>query len=129
MEVNVGKPTRADGTRWVTHFLRAIEVLVGKNYKVIVSHFEKTVQSRDSSIEMQGRAKNVYKKLTSFKFLLYSHLLWDIAVEISGVSPAFQGNEVSVSDVKHELDRVDLSLQNMGRRGGRLLQLFQELGW
>lgn len=31
MDVNVGKPTRADGTRWVPHFLQAIEVLVGKN--------------------------------------------------------------------------------------------------
>jgi len=85
MEVNVGKPTRADGTRWVPHFLRAIQVLVGKNYKVIVAHFENTVQARDSFIEMQGRAKNAHKKLTSFKFLLYFHLLWDIAVEISSL--------------------------------------------
>jgi len=94
MEVNVGKPTRADGTRWVPHFWQAIQVLVGKNYKVIVAHFENTAQARDSSIEMQGRAKNVHKKLTSFKFLLYFHLLWDIAVEISRVSLAFQRNEV-----------------------------------
>ena len=83
MEVNVGKPTKADETRWVPHFLRAIEVLVGKNYKVIVAHFAHTAEANDSSAEMQGRAKNVYKKLTSYRFLQYLHLLWDIAFEIS----------------------------------------------
>ncbi|XP_022808200.1 zinc finger protein 862-like [Stylophora pistillata] len=126
MEVNVGKPTKADGTRWVPHFLRAIEVLVGKNYKVIVAHFAHTAEANDSSAEMQGRAKNVYKKLTSYRFLQYLHLLWDIAFEISKVSLVFQRNEVAVSDVKHELDRVDLALHNMARRGGRHLQSFQE---
>ena len=75
MEVNVGKPTKADGTRWVPHFLRAIEVLVGKNYKVIVAHFAHTAEANDSSAEMQGRAKNVHKKLTSYRFLQYLHLL------------------------------------------------------
>ena len=63
MEITVGKPTRADGTRWVPHFVRAIQVLVGNNFKV--THFDHTAQANDSSAEMQGRAKNVYKKLTS----------------------------------------------------------------
>jgi len=40
-------------------------------------------------------------------------LLWDIAFKISKVSLVFQRNEVAVSDVKHELDQVDLALQNM----------------
>ena len=66
------------------------------------------------------------KKLTSYRFLQYLHLLWDIAFEISKVSLVFQRNEVAVSDVKHELDRVDLALHNMARRGGRHLQSFQE---
>lgn len=33
MEVNVGKHTRADGTRWVPHFSRAIEVWVQRTTK------------------------------------------------------------------------------------------------
>lgn len=101
-------------------------MLVGKNYKVIVAHFAHTAQANDSSAEMQGRAKNVHKKLTSYRFLQYLHLLWDIAFEISKVSLVFQRNEVAVSDVKHELDRVDLALQNMAQHGRRHLQSFQE---
>lgn len=44
-------------------------MLVGKNYKVIVAHFAHTAQANDSSAEMQGRAKNVHKKLTGYRFL------------------------------------------------------------
>lgn len=84
-------------------------MLVGKNYKVIVAHFAHTAQANDSSAEMQGRAKNVHKKLNSYRFLQYLHLLWDTAFEISQVSLVFQRNEVAVSDVKHELNRVDLA--------------------
>jgi len=113
MEVNVGKPTKADGTTWVPHFLRATEVLVGKSYKVIVAHFAHTSQANDTSAEMPGRAKNIHNKLNSYRFLQYLHLLWDIAFKISKVSLVFQRNEVAVSDVKHELDQVDLALQNM----------------
>ena len=92
---------------------------------MIVAHFAHTAQANDSA-EMQGRAKNVHKKLTSYRFLQYLHLLWDIAFEISKVSLVFQRNEVAVSDVKHELDRVDLAPQNMAQHGRRHLQSFQE---
>ena len=100
-------------------------MLVGKNYKVIVAHFAHTAQANDSA-EMQGRAKNVHKKLTSYRFLQYLHLLWDTALEISQVSLVFQRNEVAVPDVKHELNRVDLAPQNMAQHGRRHLQSFQE---
>ena len=101
-------------------------MLVGKTYKVIVAHFAHTAQANDSSADMQGRAKNVHKKLTSYRFLQYLHLLWDTALEISQVSLVFQRNEVAVSDVKHELNRVDLAPQNMAQHGRRHLQSFQE---
>lgn len=68
---------------------------------------------------MQGRAKNVHKKMTSYRFLQYLHLLWNVAVEMSKVSLVFQRNEITISDVKHGLDRVNLALQNMARRGRR----------
>ena len=93
---------------------------------MIVAHFAHAAQANDSSAEMHGRAKNVHKNQTSYRFLQYLHLLWDIAFEISEVSLVFLRNKVAVSDVKHELDRVDLALQNMARRGGRHLESFQE---
>ena len=36
----------------------------------IVTHFDHTGQANDSAVEMQGTAKNIYKKLTDHKFLL-----------------------------------------------------------
>ena len=63
----MGKPTKADGTRWVPHLLRALKILLDKNFSVLVSHFEHTAEARDSSAIMQGRAKNVTKKLKSYK--------------------------------------------------------------
>lgn len=39
MEVNVDKFIKVVGIRWVLYFLWVIEVLVGKNYKVIVVYF------------------------------------------------------------------------------------------
>lgn len=47
------------------------------------------------------------KKLASYRFLRYLHLMSDIAVEISKVYLVLQRNEAVVADVKHELDRVD----------------------
>ena len=91
-----------------------------------VVHFADTAQANDSSAEIQGRAKNVHKKLTSYRFSQYLHLLWDSAFEISKVSLVFQRNEVAVSVVKHELDSVDFALQNMARSEVRHLQSFQE---
>ena len=45
---------------------RALQVLLCKNYKIIVLRFEHASQARDSSAEMQGRATNYSKKLKSF---------------------------------------------------------------
>ena len=125
MEVRVGKPTKADGTRWVPHLLRALKILLDKNFSVLVSHFEHTAEARDSSAIMQGRAKNVTKKLKSYNFLLHLYLMWDIVEELSKVSLIFQKNYVSVPQVKAELDRADAALQNMVTRPGKHLLSFQ----
>ena len=52
MERKLGKPTKASGTRWVSYLLRALAVVLNKNFQAIVSHFEHTAEARDSSAEM-----------------------------------------------------------------------------
>lgn len=64
------------GASFFVSFVRAIEVLVSNNYKVIVTHFDHIGQADDSSTEMQGRAMNIYMKLTDYTLLLYLHPLW-----------------------------------------------------
>ena len=52
------------------HLQRALSVLLLKNYKVVVMHLQHAAEVRDSSAQMQGRARNYSGKLASFKFLL-----------------------------------------------------------
>ena len=58
MQVKAYKAVKADGTRWVSHLKRALDVLFSKHYYMVVSHLQHTSQARDASITMQGRASN-----------------------------------------------------------------------
>jgi len=51
----------------------------------------------------------------------------DIATEISKVSLVFERNEVTISEVKREVDRANIPLENMDRRAGRHLQTFLDV--
>ena len=68
MEIKMGKPTKASGARLVLHLLCALPVLLQKNPPAIVSHFEQTAEARDASAEMEGRGRNLARKLTNFSF-------------------------------------------------------------
>ena len=83
MQVRAYKAVKADGTRWVPHLKRALDLLLSKNYYTVVGHLPHTSQARDASITMQGRASNYCQKLVSFKFLLFLHLLLDIVTAIT----------------------------------------------
>ena len=97
MEIKVRKPTKASGTRWVPHLLRALAVLLQKNLPATLSHFEHTAEARDASAEMQGWGRNLARKLRAYKFQLHLHLMWDILEEIS---------RISISQVKAETERA-----------------------
>ena len=125
IEVKVEKPTKASGTHWSPHLLRAIAVL-SKNLPAIVSPFEHTAEARDASAEMQGRRRNLARKLKAYKFQLRLHLMWDILEEISRISLIFQKDSISISQVKAEIERASKALENMRRRPGRHLAGFQE---
>ena len=66
MDERAYKAVKADGSRWIPHLERALSVLLTKSYKLIVMHFQQATQARDCSVEMQGRATNYAKKLTSY---------------------------------------------------------------
>lgn len=56
MEVRAYKAVKGDGTRWVPHIQRTLNILLLKNFEVVVLHFQHTSQARDASKQMQGRA-------------------------------------------------------------------------
>lgn len=124
MDEKAYKCIKADGSRWVPHLLRALQVLLCKNYRIIVIHFEHASQARDSSAQMQGRAKNYSKKLKSFKFLKFMHLLLDVIKDVSKASLFFQRDDVTVSAVQLKIDTLCGALDAMNLRPGEHVRSF-----
>jgi len=110
MQVKAYKAVKADGTRGVPHFKRALDVLLLKNYYSVVTHLQHTSQARDSSVTMQGRASNYCKKLVSYKFLFFLHLLLDIVTAISKLSLQFQDDKIAILQLQ---DKVKPSHQHL----------------
>ena len=52
------KAVKADGSRWIPHLERALNVLLTKNYNLVVTHFQHASQAKGSSAKMQGPATN-----------------------------------------------------------------------
>ena len=124
MDAKAYKCIKADGSRWVTHLFQALQVLLCKNYRIIVIHFEHALQARDSRAQMQGRAKNYSKKLKSFEFLKFMHLLLDVINEVSKASLFFQRDDVTVSAVQLKIDTLCGALDAMNLRPGEHVRSF-----
>lgn len=120
------RTVKAGGSRWVPHLERALTVLLTKNFQLIVLHFEHAVEARDSSKDMQGRAQNYLKKLKSYKFLAFLHLLLDVTKEFSHVSLLFQKNDVSVPEIQDRVNTLNAALDAMQVRPGTHLREFQQ---
>ena len=115
MEVRAYKAIKADGTRWVPHMQRALNILLSKNFQVVVLHFQHTSQAMDASKQMQGRAVNYSKKFTSYKFVAIMHLLLDIVDALSKVSLSFQEDGITISRVQDNLTALLANL-NLSRK-------------
>ena len=126
MQVKAYKAVKADGTRWVPHLKRALDILLLKNYFTVVTQLQHTSQARDASVTMQGRASNYCKKLVSYKFLLFLHLLLDIVTAISKLSLQFQDDKISISQLQDKVNTLSSTLEAFKVRLGENLTSFQE---
>ena len=124
MEVRAYEAIKADGTRWVPHMQRALNILLSKNFQVVVLHFQHTSQARDASNQMQGRAVNYSKKFTSYKFVAIMHLLLDIVDALSKVSLSFQEDGITISRVQDNLTALLAKLESFKERPGQQLNSF-----
>ena len=89
---------------------RALNILLSKNFQVVVLHFQHTSQARDASAQMQGRAVNYSKRPTSYKFVAVMHLLLDIVDALSKVSLSFQEDGITISRVQDKLTTLSATL-------------------
>ena len=93
---------------------------------MVVTHLQHTSQARDSSTTMQGRASNYSKKLVSYKFLLFLHLLLDIVTAISRLSLQFQEDKISISQLQDKVNALSSTLATFRIRPGEHLNSFQQ---
>lgn len=126
MDERAYKAVKADGSRWIPHLERALNVLLTKNYKCIVMHFQHASQARDSSAEMQGRATNYAKKLTSYVFVKFLHFLLDIIQQVSKVSLVFQRDDSTIALVQDKINTLTASLDALKLRSGQHLRSFEQ---
>lgn len=91
----------------------------------MVMHLQHAAEARDSSAQMQGRARNYSGKLVSFKFLSLMHLLLDIVEALSKVSLVFQEDGVSLSRVQDKLTTLSALLEAFKHRTGHHLHSIQ----
>ena len=124
MDKKAYKCIKADGSRWVPHLLRALQVLLCNNYRIIVIHFEHALQAPNSSAQMQGKATNDSEKLKSFKFLKFMHLLVDVIKEVSKAFLFFQRDDATVSAVQLKIDTLCGALDAMNLRPGEHVRSF-----
>ena len=125
MEVRSYKAVKTDGTRWVPHLKRALDVLLLKNYSTVVVHFQHTSQARDASVTMQGRAMSYSKKLVNYRFLLFLHLLLDIVTAIGKLSLHFQEDGITISQLQDKVNTLSSTLEAFKVRPGEHLNSFQ----
>ena len=75
-------------------------------------------------VEVQGRAVNYSKKLTSYKFVAVIHLLLDIVGALSKVSLSFQEDGKTISRVQDKLTTLSATLESFKERPGQHLNSF-----
>lgn len=126
MDERAYKAVKADGSRWIPHLERALSVLLTKNYKLIVMHFQHASEARDTSTEMQGRATKYAKNLTSYVFVKFLHFLLDVIQQISKVSLVFQRDDSTIAFVQEKINTLTASLDAFKMRPGQHLRSFEQ---
>lgn len=96
LDDQISKPTNVFGTRWLPHLQSALQALF-RGYRPLMMHCQNTKEMRMGSSGRQGRAAFLVKFLTSFKGLLFSSFLWDIAEEAAYLSKVFQAEFLTVA--------------------------------
>ncbi|XP_023698486.2 zinc finger protein 862-like isoform X1 [Paramormyrops kingsleyae] len=105
---DVLKPTRAHGTRWIDHRLKAANAL-DRNYDTLVSLFEdfaseerrkKKAGGKDITPAEKAKMKGYLKLLKSEKFVLCLALYRDILDDLAHLSKWLQDDTALMADVR-----------------------------
>lgn len=90
-------------------------------------HFQRASEARHNSAEMQDRATNHAKKLTSYLFVKFLHFLLDIIQQVSKVSLVFQRDDSTISAlVQDKINTLTASLDALKIRSGQHQRSFEQ---
>lgn len=98
LELPTAIPTRIGGTRWLPHWLRALENM-WKGYPAIVRYETGTSQTRKN--EALGKARGILKLLLDYDLLAYAQFLTDVISTLSRLSLMLQNRHCLVSEIYH----------------------------
>ena len=123
LDNQISKPTNVFGARWLPHLQTALQVLF-RGYKTLMMHCQNTREMRVGSSGRQGRASFSVKFLTSFRGLLFTSFLWDIAEEAAHLSKVFQAEFLTVTTAAAAVRKFELQCLNMKSLNGPRLEAF-----
>lgn len=109
---NSVKPKRSSGTRWISHKLAALKILVDK-FGIFIQHLEtlscdKSVKSAD-----QAKFKGYVKKWKSGKLFVYCCFFIDLLQPAATLSLAFQSDDVDVVAVSSAINTAKKQLDHI----------------
>ena len=123
LDDQISKPTNVFGTRWLPHLQSALQALF-RGYRPLMMHCQNTKEMRVGSSGRQGRAAFSVKFLTSFKGLLFTSFLWDIAEEAAHLSKVFQAEFLTVTTAAAAVRKFEFQCLSMKKSNGPRVQAF-----
>ena len=127
LDDHTSKPTNVFGARWLPHLQTALQVLFHA-YRTLLMHCQNTKEMHVRSAGRQRRETFAVKYFTSFRRLLFTNFLRDIAEEAAYLSKVFQAKFLIVTTAaavrKCEMQCLNMKASN----GPRVNSFLKEAG-
>ena len=119
-------PTRAGGTRWAAHTLKAVSHII-QGFGGIVTHLEQ-VASGDlgATSDAENKAKGFLKVLKCSSYLQYMHFLHDILTHIAGISQFMQKRGITLAEAHDVLTATKLKISMLQEIPGPMESKFND---
>ena len=116
-DINVRKPTRVGGTRWLPHVSRALKVFIKAGsdnaskgqYAAVACHMDHLSATSRSS-DIKGRARFVASRMRDIQFVAFCHFLSDMFAILERLSLMMQRDDVILPSVVSQLAETVTSI-------------------
>lgn len=98
MEMDISSPTKATGTRWLEHKIRAMKWL-SVNYGLVLTHLSHLVEDQSYPAAERQKFKGLYNKYRNTMYPLYVEYFLEILMPAAELSLLFQRESIDVVEV------------------------------